>query len=295
VRIVVLGSAAGGGLPQWNCSCGNCDAARAKVIPSRRVASIAVSGDDRHWILVNASADIGAQIAAAPRLWPAAARTSPITALALTDANVDHTAGLLEFRQATALDIYSTGLVKSTLCGAGPFAQFDRRFRWRALAVAKSSEPVANDLCGGLAVWVIPVRGLLPSYAGGGDVSGACVAYRFEQDQKALLYAPIFLDVDAVLAAEIERADALFLDGTCWTDDEMSALGLGTRTSREMGHAPMTGLGGSLARVKGSRARYRFFTHVNNSNPICDPASAAAAELARAGFTVCDDGLEIVL
>lgn len=295
MRIVTLGSAAGGGLPQWNCNCSNCAAARTNVIPSRRVASIAVSGDGRSWVVVNAGVDIARQIATTPSLWPWANRTSPVTAVTLTDANIDHTAGLLEFRQASALEIYSTQLVKATLCSSSLFGHFERRYTWHAFPPSATATLIASDLGGGLAVWAIPVRGLLPSYAGGTEAAGACVAYRFEHNALRAVYAPIFLDVDPSLEAEVERADTVFLDGTCWTDDEMIALGLGTRTSREMGHAPMIGPGGSLARLRGSRAQHRFYTHVNNTNPILDPASAAAAELARAGFAVCDDGAEIVL
>ena len=124
MRIKVLGSAAGGGLPQWNCSCGNCSAARAGTIPRRHVASLAVTGDETQWVLVNASGDIGAQLAATRELAPQAKRRSPVGTLALTDANIDHVAGLLEFRQAGELSIYSSALVKETLCASPMFAQF---------------------------------------------------------------------------------------------------------------------------------------------------------------------------
>ncbi|SRR5579872_87869 len=294
MRIVALGSAAGGGLPQWNCGCPNCDSARAKRIPSRTTAALAASGDGERWVLVNAGADIGAQFASTPSLRPALRRESPLAALLLTDANIDHVAGLLEFRQAAKLDIFSTRLVKTTLCDAAMFGQFDARYSWHTFDAVAGRVLVAR-FGGQLDVWAIPVSGRLPSYAGGAPADGAAVAFVLAQGNARVLYAPIFLELDAALEGELAQADAAFLDGTFWSDEEMVDLGLGSRTSREMGHAPLSGPGGSLERVAGTGAKRRYVTHVNNSNPILDPASAAAHELARAGFAVCDDGLEIEL
>lgn len=294
MRIIALGSAAGGGLPQWNCGCPNCDGARADRIPSRTTAALAVSGESEHWVLVNAGADIRTQLASTPSLRPAQHRKSPLAALLLTDANVDHVAGLLEFRQAAELDIFSTPLVKTTLCDAAMFGQFDARYAWHTFDAREGRVFVAR-FDGQLDVWAIPVPGRLPSYAGGMQDSGAAVAFVFAQGNTRVLYAPIFLELDTALEKELAQADAAFLDGTFWSDEEMIGLGLGSRTSREMGHAPLIGPGGSLERVAGAGAKHRYITHVNNSNPILDPASTASHELARAGFAVCDDGLEIAL
>jgi pyrroloquinoline quinone biosynthesis protein B len=294
MRIKVLGTAAGGGVPQWNCGCTNCRATREGKLARRRVASAALSANESDWTLVNASCDISEQLAEA-LLWPPAQhkRASPIAAVFLTDANIDHTAGLLELRQGENLTIYSTALVREVLCASPMFAQLATRFAWRP--IGDESSCVELDEAAGMRVWAIPVDGLLPSYAGGARCSGAAVAYRFEQSGACIVYAPIFLALDASLHRELEGTDAVFLDGTCWTDDEMLALGLGRRSAREMGHQPMSGPGGSLERVLGLSTRYRYYTHVNNSNPILDPASAAAHELAHAGFSVPDDGLEIAL
>ncbi len=296
VRIKVLGTAAGGGVPQWNCDCPNCAAARSGRLPRRQVASIAVTGDGERWVLVNAGCDLSAQLAATAALWPARNRSSPIAALLLTDANIDHTAGLLEFRQAKAFSIWSTTLVKDTLTDSPMFAPFaNAPHSWRTFDATLDSGRTKLAEIAGLTIFPIPVSGRMPSYARGAQRESAAVAYRFQHNGACAVYAPIFLAVDANLVREAERADAVFLDGTCWTDNEMIELGLGTRTARDMGHAPMIGPGGSLDGLRHLRAQHRYYTHINNSNPILDPASAQARELAAAGFAVPDDGLEIVL
>jgi pyrroloquinoline quinone biosynthesis protein B len=294
MQIKVLGTAAGGGVPQWNCACTNCAAARQGKLARRRVASAALSGNESDWMLINASCNISEQLSAA-KLWPPPQRkrASPIAALFLTDANIDHTVGLLELRQGENFTVYSTALVRETLRAAPMFAQLGTRFDWRAIDDGLTCREL--DEVAGMRAWVIPVDGLLPSYAGGARCAGAAVAYRFERGGACIVYAPIFLALDESLHRELGGADALFLDGTCWTDDEMISLGLGSRSAREMGHQPMSGPGGSLERTRDLSAAYRYYTHVNNSNPILDPASAAARELAQAGFSVPDDGLEITL
>jgi pyrroloquinoline quinone biosynthesis protein B len=295
IRLVVLGSAAGGGVPQWNCSCSNCAAARLQPQLRRSVASLAASGDGSAWIVVNATSDFASQLARMRELQPVARRANPFAALLVTDANIDHTAGLLELRQGEALTIYSSAIVKDTLCANPIFAHATRGHRWKTFDARGASVRLDLPEATGLTVWAIEVRGLLPSFAGGGAAAGAATAYGFAGGGARAIYAPILAAVDDPLACELAAADAVFLDGTCWRDDEMIALGLGTRTAREMGHAPVTGDGGSLARVSGLGARHRYYTHVNNSNPVLDPSSDAARQLAQAGFAVPADGLEIVL
>lgn len=296
MRIKVLGTAAGGGVPQWNCNCPNCSAVRSGKLPSRHVASLAVTGDGQRWILVNAGCDVSAQLATTAALWPALKRGSPIAALLLTDANIDHAAGLLEFRQAPAFSIWSTGLVKDTLTAAPMFARFANvPHSWHTFDPKPGSGYSDLGEIAGLTISAIPVPGRLPSYAGDAQHHSAAVAYRFQSNGACAVYAPIFLAVNDNLMRAAERADAVFLDGTCWTDDEMIELGLGTRTARDMGHAPMIGPGGSLDNTRHLLARHRYYTHINNSNPILDPASVQARELAAAGFAVPDDGLEIAL
>ena len=295
MRVKVLGTAAGGGVPQWNCACRNCAAARSGAAPRRLVASLAVSAADDRWVLVNASCDIGQQINESRELQPGEPRGSPIVALLLTDANIDHTAGILEFRQADTFSIHSTAIVKQTVCEHPMFAQFERNTkRWHAFG---SGDRVRVELpeAPQLYVYAIAAPGLLPSYAGADPKEGAVVAYVFEHEKKKVVYAPIFLALNDNLKREMQLADAVLLDGTCWSDDEMIELGLGTRTSREMGHAPISGTDGSLQVVREVRTPHRYYTHINNSNPILDPASAQAQQLRQAGFGVASDGLELEL
>jgi len=295
VRVKILGSAAGGGVPQWNCDCRNCVAARSGAAPRRLVASLAVCAHDDRWVLVNASCDVGVQINETRELQPRASRSSPIVALLLTDANIDHTAGILEFRQADTFSIHSTTVVKQTLCKYPMFSQFEGNHKqWHAFESGirvRLQLPEAPQL----SVYAIAVPGLLPSYAGAARTDGAAVAYIFEHEGKKVVYAPIFLTVNDSLRREIELADAVLLDGTCWSDDEMIELGLGARTSRAMGHAPIDGPDGSLQIASDLRARQRYYTHINNSNPILDPASAEAQQLRDAGLAVASDGLELEL
>lgn len=285
MQLHVLGSAAGGGVPQWNCACSNCTAARHERLPQRTQASIAASADGRTWVLFNATTDVRAQIERDPALAPRALRQSPIGAIFLTDANVDHTAGLLDFRQAGALRVYSTGVVRETL-GANPmFRPF--------MLPPRSWDALATDevVFAGLRIRAVPVPGLLPDYAGGARVDGAAAAFTIQDETGAcVLYAPVFLETDARLEAEANRSDAVFFDGSFWTDDELITLALGSRTAREMGHAPIEGPGGSFDCLLRAGCPHKFYTHVNNSNPILDPSSAQALRLRGAGIQVAQDG-----
>jgi pyrroloquinoline quinone biosynthesis protein B len=290
VQIHVLGSAAGGGVPQWNCGCANCEGARDGRLSSRTQASIAVSADGNSWILFNATTDVRLQIERTSLLRRAGLRGSPIEAVFLTDANVDHTAGLLDFRQAGAWSVFSTTTVRDVLTENPMFRPFAVPPRsWRS--VDETGVSVS-----GLRIAPIPVAGLLPSYTGSVQAEGAVTAFDIEDGLGArVVYAPIYLEPGAALARAVDGASAAFLDGSFWTDDEMIALGLGTRTAREMGHAPVSGPGGSLEALASARAGLTCFTHVNNSNPMLDPASESGARVAREGFAIAEDGMTLVL
>jgi pyrroloquinoline quinone biosynthesis protein B len=246
-------------------------------------------------VVVNAGCDIGLQINQTPELVPRTSRGSPIAALLLTDANIDHTAGVLEFRQANRFSIHSTAIVKQTVGDQPMFAQFTRNNkRWNSFESGTRVRVLLPE-APHLIVHALAVPGLLPAYAGAGTSEGAAVAYVFEHENKKVVYAPIFLNIDDNLKREMKLADAVLLDGTCWSDDEMIELGLGARTSRAMGHAPISGAGGSLQVARELRARHRYYTHVNNSNPILDPVSGQAQQLRQAGIIVASDGLELKL
>ncbi len=290
MQLLVLGSAAGGGVPQWNCGCSNCAAAREMRLPHRTQASLAASADGRSWVLFNATTDVRRQIESHRALAPRGLRDTPIHAVFLTDANIDHCAGLLDFRQAGPLHVYSTSVVRDTLCANAMFAPFSTAPRtWEA--VDGRGVTVA-----GLRITAIRVPGLMPAYSGGQPVEGAAAAFSIEDASGAkCVYAPVFLEVSEELARAADGADAAFFDGSFWTDDELGTLGLGTRTAREMGHAPIDGPGGSLAALRASTCARKFYTHVNNSNPLLDPSSAASAQLRAAGISLAQDGTDLTL
>jgi pyrroloquinoline quinone biosynthesis protein B len=175
------------------------------------------------------------------------------------------------------------------------FTQFTKGSRcWKVFAnEAPGRVPVIEAPLLNVDAHITP--GLLPSYAGGHAQAGATTAFTVEHSGKRLVYAPIFLRIDENLKNQVQHADVVLLDGTCWSDEEMIELGMGTRRSTEMGHAPIAGPGGSLAHLGNVHARHRYYTHVNNSNPVLDSTSPQARELAKAGWAVAPEGLEIDL
>jgi pyrroloquinoline quinone biosynthesis protein B len=299
----VLGSAAGGGVPQWNCRCTNCESARAGKTPPRLQASIAVSLDGSEWILVNATTDVRRQLELLAVPPASDVRSTPVRAVLLTDANIDHAAGLLEFRQARTLQIFSSAIVRDVIVGQNSmFAPLARGARtWSAFDAGGKSVDVPV-IIPGLRVIAIDVPGLLPSFAGSAESPGAATAYIFEARTgrrfDRLLYAPIFLRTNPLLSEAADECNTIFLDGSFWSDDELASLGLGTRSAREMGHAPIGGVDGWLVEMDGrgeAAGSRRYCTHVNNSNPVLDPRSPESRMLNDASYSVAADGMEIVL
>lgn len=294
----VLGSAAGGGVPQWNCSCRNCAAARRGEQPRRTQSSVAVSADGERWVLLNVSPDIAGQIEDFPPLQPRGVRGTPIAGIVLTDANVDHLGGLVTLRQAGEhrFTLRSSTVVREIATAQPAFAAFAQApHRWLA-AEEGVLPPVDGDPVGdALTIRAIPVPGLTPGFAGREARRGAVTAYAISTNGGGtLLFAPVFAGVDAVLAAEIRAADVAFLDGSFFFDDEMIRTGVGDKRASALGHAPLGGPGGTLATI-GTAHKRCIVTHVNNTNPILDPASAAAALLADHNIEVAADGLTLEL
>jgi len=298
VIVRVLGSAAGGGVPQWNCGCPNCAAVRRGERPRRLQSSLAVSADGDRWLLLNVSPDIAEQIEAHPPLQPRGVRGTPISGMLLTDANVDHLGGLVTLRQAGAhrFVVRSSAIVREIATAQPAFAQFSQPpHRWLAaddgVLAGADGDPVGS----GLEVRAVPVPGLTPGFAGRAAVRGAVTAYAIRAGGgPTVLFAPVFAAVDDTLAAEIAAADVAFIDGSFFTDDEMLATGAGDKRATSLGHAPLGGPDGTLARI-GTRHGRCFATHINNTNPILDPASSAATELAAHGVDVASDGLVLTL
>ena len=277
-------------MPQWNCACVHCNAARTGARPRRSQSSFALSSDGDRWWLINASPDIAQQIEAFPALAPRDARGTPIAGMFFTDANVDHLGGLAVLRQAGthAFDIYSSATVRALAAEQQAFATFTMPpHRWNALAL---DEVVAFER--GLSAQVIKIDGLTPGFAGRRALADAVVAYLITDEASGgrALFAPVFASVTETLIRAAHDADVSFFDGSFWSDDELEGYGV-EKPARALGHAPISGPDGSLAALP-QRGR-RLFAHINNTNPLLDPTSDAAAETGRRGFEIAHDGLQI--
>jgi pyrroloquinoline quinone biosynthesis protein B len=298
VRVRVLGSAAGGGFPQWNCNCANCHGLRTGAIRAkpRAQCSIAVTGNGARWLLLNASPDLRAQVSSFPELLPkTGARGSSIASVLLTDAELDHVTGLLSLRETQPLELHCTRRVYGWLFETNPvFAALIEasRFRWRPMEIRQSTECQQA----GLSYEAIFVDGKVPTYVKTpvDDPSGATVAYKIRTGDASIVYVPAIKRISDELMNLADACDCLLFDGSFWSDDEMARRGVGTRTSLAMGHVPIDGPEGSLARLSHLRAR-KVYTHVNNTNPILDEDSPERRAVERAGWEVAEDGMDIVL
>jgi pyrroloquinoline quinone biosynthesis protein B len=283
--VQILGTAAGGGVPQWNCACHGCAAARADPARRRRHASIAVRTGAGEWFVVNATPDIADQIETSDALRPApGTRRSPVAGVILTDAELDHTLGLPRLREAPSLRVLATGTVRAALSTGlrldavlTPYTDLT----WTELG----DEPTRLD---GLEVQAIRVSGKRPRYAVDLDPPGDSwvVALRVTEDGRTLVYAPCLAAWPAELDKAVRDADCVILDGTFWDDDEPRRAGFTHRTATEMGHLPITGPNGTAARLTATRALY---THLNNTNPLVDPDAAEHRVLAGMGLEVASE------
>ncbi len=300
MRIHVLGSGAGGGLPQWNCACANCELARAgdARIAARTQDSLAIGSKGDRWMLVNASPDVLRQIERFDGLWPRSARHTPIAAIALTNGDLDHVAGLLSLRESQPLRILATARVRAGLVDRNALlrtlARTPDQVLWTPLELAR--EVVLDDL--GIGVTAVPVAGKLPVHlvglVGASPEDNVALRVRDLATGRRVVVATALGaldDVDALL----QGADAILLDGTFWSDDELIALGLGTSRARDMAHVPVGGAGGSLARLGPRGAVRRVYTHINNTNPMLRADSPERAHVERDGWEIAFDGMEIAL
>jgi pyrroloquinoline quinone biosynthesis protein B len=295
-RAIVLGSAAGGGFPQWNCRCRVCNLAWAKdpSVRWRTQSSLAVTADGKSWVLVNASPDLGQQLRAATALWPRTGpRHSPIAAVALTSGEIDHCAGLLTLRERQPFRLIGTASTLSVL---------DENPVFRALSpdlVPRDAVRPGDRLeAAGLALELIAVPGKVPLFKESGEPeigsqAGETVALAVEVAGRRLLYIPGCAGLTDALRAELDRADVVLFDGTLFTDDEMRRESVGQKTGRRMGHLPIAGEGGSLEVLASCKARRRIYTHINNTNPILIEGSPERRAVEAAGIEVAHDGIEI--
>lgn len=307
MRVRVLGSAAGGGFPQWNCACANCARARRGDAAARPATqcSLAVSANGEDWLLLNAAPDLREQIAATPALQPrAGGRGSPIKAVALAGGDVDAIAGLLHLRESQKLALYGSRRVL-TLIAANPiFRVLDPGFVVRREIMLGRKETL-GDFAGrplGLAIEAFAVPGKVALYAEEegeadlGTAEGDTVGLAVSDEAGACFYfVPACARLSDELAARLRGARLVFFDGTLWTDEEMIRLGLGAKTGRRMGHISVSGAEGSLAGLAPFDIARKIFVHINNSNKMILADSPERAAVARAGWEVGYDGMEVSL
>src|SRR5256885_291181 len=294
---IVLGAAAGGGYPQWNCSCAVCGLGwgRDAGVRPRRQTSLAVSADGAHWTLFNASPDLRAQLAATPALHPHELRGSPIEAVVLTGGEIDQTAGLLSLRERQPFTLIATEQTLRALADNPMFGALaaDAVMR-RALAPG-----TPFMLPGGVSAELFTVPGKVPLYLEQGAPepaveSGANVGVEIKADEATLMFVPGAAAVTPALRERLSRADVILFDGTLFTDDEMIASGTGEKTGRRKGHMPIDGADGSRVALSGLGKR-RIYIHINNTNPILIDGSPQRRAVEAAGWEIAADGLELIL
>jgi pyrroloquinoline quinone biosynthesis protein B len=306
VRVRVLGSAAGGGFPQWNCGCPNCDGVRDGTVRAtpRTQESVAVSADGDGWFLLNASPEIRQQIEAFEGLHPRAPRHSPIEAIVLTNGDLDHALGLLSLRESHPLVLYATERVRRGFTEGNALYRTLERFpdqvTWRTLELGEGVALAGRDRRpSGLAIEAISVPGKPPVHLEGRfppDLEdNVGLRLRELSTGRRLAYVPSAGRVTPALTAALADADCVFFDGTFWSGDELPALGLGTKRAEEMAHLPVGGKGGSFEALAGVRAPRRIFIHLNNTNPLLREDSPERKLVESAGWEVAHDGMEVRL
>lgn len=304
MQVMLLGTAAGGGFPQWNCWCPSCRVARstpARARP-RMQSSIAVSADGKRWFLCNASPDVREQVSRLPTDTPAhdVTRSVPIEGVVLTDAELDHSLGLVLLREARRLTVYATAAVERILERDTRILPTVRAFAEVSVVCLPPGVPIPLlDRAGadvGLTVEAFDVGGDPPRFAtdaGSGHTVGLTV--REPATDVSLAFVPGAGMIDASLRDRLGGADMILFDGTFWSDDELIALGISPATAYEIGHVPISGAGGSLAALRALAPARRVYTHINNSNPILVEDSAERRAVEEAGMLVGMDGMHFTL
>jgi pyrroloquinoline quinone biosynthesis protein B len=295
VWVRVLGSAAGGGFPQWNCACPSCRAVRTGSRPCvpRTQSSIAVSADRQRWFLINASPDIRSQIESFPELHPTDGRLVRLQAVLLTDAELDHALGLLLMREGRGLELHATESVHETLVsGTGVLRTLEAYCPVKWQPVLAGAEVALDD---GLSYRAFDVPTVKPVRFPGAAAYGRVVGYRVidTNTDRTMVYLPCVQRLTRDVLGELAGCSVLLVDGTCWRDDEMPRLGLASKTSRDMGHVPIEGPDGSLEALSPLPIDRKVYIHMNNTNPILIEDSPERRLLDRHGLEVATDGLEL--
>jgi pyrroloquinoline quinone biosynthesis protein B len=304
MRVHVLGASAGGGFPQWNCNCPNCAGVRkgsVRAVP-RTQSSIAVSSNGMDWVLFNASPDVLAQIKAFPALQPGRGmRDTGIRAIVLVDGQIDHTTGLLMLREGKPLEIWCTDMVHEDLTTGNPLFHILGHY----CGVHRHRLPIepGNDFSidgiEHLRFTSVALKSKAPPYSPHRENphDGDNIGMRITDTRsgRKLFYAPGLGEIEPHLEPLLREADAIMVDGTFWTDDEMVRLGISKKRAREIGHLPQSGEGGMISVLEPLKASRKVLIHINNTNPILNEDSPERAQLKRAGIEVAHDGMEIEL
>ncbi|MBV9362855.1 MAG: pyrroloquinoline quinone biosynthesis protein PqqB [Solirubrobacterales bacterium] len=298
MHVRILGSAAGGGFPQWNCRCPTCEAARAGVRARPRTqSSLAIRGGEGPWFLVNASPDARQQLEALTNRDLAGVRVPPIAGVLLTDAEIDHTAGLLLLREsATPVRVYGEAGIERALRHGYPVLSILERYcgaEWQNL------EPERATALAGSSLTVEPfdVGGDAPRYLDGSGVElrASGLVFRDRTGGGVVTYVPGLATLDDDVVTRFAGSDLVLVDGTFWRDDELARLGISARSARDMGHLPLSGPGGTLEALARLERPRKALVHINNTNPILLEDSPERAAVLRAGVEVAYDGLEVEL
>jgi pyrroloquinoline quinone biosynthesis protein B len=295
VRVHVLGSAAGGGYPQWNCHCEACDAARAggRALP-RTQSSLAIRGGQGPWFLVNASPDLRQQLETLDQRSVDGVRAQPIAGVLLTDAEIDHTAGLLLLRESvTPLRIFGDAGVERALRDGYPVLPILERYcgaEWQTLEPGRT-QPLDGS---SLQVESFAAGGDAPRYLDG-ELEASGFVFRDRATGGVVTYVPGLARVDDDVVERFAASDLVLVDGTFWREDELARLGISDRSARDMGHVPLSGPGGTLELLAGLERPRTVLVHINNTNPILLEDSPEREEVVRAGIEVAYDGLEVEL
>lgn len=316
MQILVLGSGAGGGVPQWNCHCQNCRAARCssnnKVI-ERTQSSLAVSADGKSWALINASPDLRQQINQTPQLWPDFSQTgltrgTNIKGIVLTDSQIDHSLGLMIMREGLPMDVYCTDIVYQDLSVSLPIfpvmQHWHGGYRRQAIDIdtlADDGNPhsFTVDNINGIRFYPIPLYSNAPPYSPYRDkpVPGNNIGLKIvdEVSGKAVFYAPGIVESNGDVEAALAEVDCAILDATLWRDDEMIQGGFSQKTGKDMGHISVDGDTGVVSLLERFDLEHKILIHINNTNPILDETSAEYQFLQARDIVVAKDGMVIEL
>jgi pyrroloquinoline quinone biosynthesis protein B len=297
MRMRLLGTAAGGGVPQWNCRCPNCRSVRDGRGAARSHSALAFSADGDGWYLINATPDVSGQVARWPELHPRSGmRSTPIRGIVLTDGELDHVLGLLHLREGMPWTLYATASVAAMLEEDLRLLPVLRRYADVRLRVLSLEDPERmGDGPAPVELRLVETGRRLPRYRVAGAAEGGTVVAAVLMDAstgKRAVYAPCVGRLSGDLRDRCGGADVVFFDGTFWADDELRRLGMAVETAREMGHVPVGGPEGSALWLSDVGARETLYVHVNNTNPLLDPASPERAWIRGLGLDLAVDGWE---